>query len=465
MSFDSVFFISCFLPIALALYFVIPKVKYKNVVLLITSFVFYAFGSFTGLAILLALVLVNFGIVKLIETGKFKKLVLIIGVALDLSVLCFFKYLNFLLTDLLGLPKLDIGLAAPLGVSFLIFKAISLLIDSYRNKTNGKVGLFRMLLYVSFFPQVTAGPIARYEQFESQLSARSTDLETVTFGIRRFVVGLAKKVILCGSFGFVVDKIFAASPTGIDYRLAWLGAISYMLQIYFDFSGYSDMAIGISAMFGILTPENFNYPYIADSIGNFWRRWHISLSSWFKDYLYIPLGGSRKGRVRTALNKVIVFTFCGFWHGANWNFMVWGLWHGLWSGVESIFAKTVKKLNENRFTNVLMHIYTLFVVMLGFVMFRADSLASGWSVISAMFTGTDFSAQSTLLLLRLLNAKTVTMLILGIFLSMPVLKSIQSKRTLKILTPLSLVGCLLLFVVCILSLAAGGFAPFIYAQF
>ena len=462
MSFDSIFFISVFIPIVSALYFLIPSIKSKNILLLIASIVFYSFGSFSGLLILIALVLVNYLFTVLLKKNKPSKAILILGIVINLSVLFFFKYLNFFVSDILGLQAVNLGIAAPLGISFLVFKSISLLIDIYKDPNNTDIKPLDVLLYISFFPQVTAGPIARYGQFASQFESRSYNLESVTLGIRRFVIGLSKKVIVCSSLAKIVDTAFNMSGE-LDFRLAWLAAISYSLQIYFDFSGYSDMAIGLGNIFGFKTLENFDYPYVADSIGNFWRRWHISLSSWFRDYLYIPLGGNRKGTLRTALNKLIVFTLCGFWHGANWTFMLWGFWHGLWIGVESLFKGTVKKLNSNKLSNILMRVYTLLVVVIGFVMFRASSVAEGLSLISAMFTGFRLNVASTVALSTLLNAKSVLILVLAVILSLPIKRFIKKEG--NALTTVSLLGSVLLFALCVLGLSAGGFAPFIYAQF
>lgn len=462
MSFDSIFFISVFIPIVSALYFLIPSIQAKNILLLVASIVFYSFGSFSGLLILIALVLINYLLTILLKKNKPSKAILILGIVINLSVLFFFKYLNFFVSDILGLQAVNLGIAAPLGISFLVFKSISLIVDTYKQPQKTDIGFFNILIYISFFPQVTAGPIARYGQFASQLESRSYNLETVTLGIRRFVIGLSKKVIICSSLAKIVDTAFNMSGE-LDFRLAWLAAISYSLQIYFDFSGYSDMAIGLGNIFGFKTLENFDYPYLADSIGNFWRRWHISLSSWFRDYLYIPLGGNRKGTLRTALNKLIVFTLCGFWHGANWTFMLWGFWHGLWIGVESLFKGTIKKLNSNKLSNILMRVYTLLAVVIGFVMFRASSVAEGFSLISAMFTGFQLNVASTVALSTLLNAKSVLILVLAVILSLPIKKLIKKEG--NALTTVSLLGSVLLFALCVLGLSAGGFAPFIYAQF
>ena len=256
------------------------------------------------------------------------------------------------------------------------------------------------------------------------------------------------------------DAVFALDGTVLDARLAWLGAIAYMLQIYFDFSGYSDMAIGIAQLFGFTTIENFNYPYIAASVGDFWRRWHIGLSSWFKDYLYIPLGGNRKGVARAALNKAIVFTLCGLWHGSAWTFLLWGAWHGLFSALESMKIIDPKAWRSK----ALAHVYTLLVVGLGFVMFRAASIPEGFGIIGAMFTGWDFYPESTVALHRILTGEAVAMIAFSILFTMPIKNWAQEKLG-KLSEPASYAACLVLYVICLAKLASGGFAPFIYFQF
>ena len=271
-------------------------------------------------------------------------------------------------------------------------------------------------------------------------------------------MGLSKKVLLCAPLATLADGVFGAEV--LDVRLAWLGAVSYMLQIYFDFSGYSDMAIGLGNILGFTTPENFHYPYVAYSIGDFWRRWHISLSSWFKDYLYIPLGGNRKGKWMAGLNKAIVFTLCGLWHGSAWTFLLWGLWHGLLSALESFGIIRLKGAKGAK--KVLGHLYTLLAVCLGFVMFRAATVSQGFGIIGAMFTGFAFTESATVLLHSLLNGYTVFMLALSAVLTVPMGRKLQSS---KVLDTLSYAALLLLFVLCLMKLASGGFAPFIYAQF
>ena len=456
MGFDSIFFLCCFLPAVLALYFLIPKGK--NTVLLLLGLVFYAFGSISALALLLLAAVVNYGFGLLLRGEKHRKAVVAAGVAFDLVYLFLFKYLNFVCSGILGLPNVSLGLAAPLGMSFFLFKGISYLVDAYRDPETATKRFDRFLLYLSFFPQVTAGPISRFRDFGPQLLDRKSDLQTVTQGLRRFLLGLSKKVLLCAPLATLADGVFGAEV--LDARLAWLGAVSYMLQIYFDFSGYSDMAIGLGNILGFTTPENFNYPYVACSIGDFWRRWHISLSSWFKDYLYIPLGGNRKGKWVAGLNKAIVFTLCGLWHGSAWTFLLWGLWHGLLSALESFGIIRLK--NARGAKKVLGHIYTLLAVCLGFVMFRAATVSQGFGIIGAMFAGFSFTESATVLLHSLLNGYTGSMLVLSAVLTVPLGRKFQSS---KVLDNFSYAALLLLFVLCLMKLASGGFAPFIYAQF
>ncbi len=465
MSADSIFFISCFLPLSMAVYYAIPALRVKNYIMLALSLLFYSFGSWSGLLVLFAAATANYLLGLLLQGQRFRRGVLTVGVVSNLVFLAVYKYLSFMLNDVLGLENIDLGLAVPLGISFFTFKCISYLVDTYKSKENGTKNYFDLLLYISFFPQITAGPIARFVDFGPQLKSREISIENVTSGVRRFIVGLAKKLIIAGTLGNVVDTVFEISD-GLDIRLAWLGAIGYSLQIYFDFSGYSDMAIGMGKMFGFGTKENFNYPYIASSIGNFWRRWHISLSSWFKDYLYIPLGGNRKGKLMAALNKAIVFTLCGIWHGANMTFLVWGFWHGLLSAAESLNIVPVRKLEASKGGRIVGRIYTLLAVCLGFVMFRAVSVEQGFSVIGAMFAGFNFTDSSTVLLHSLLNTETAVILILGVIFSMPVKAWFEKFIKIKpVLEVLCYVGTLLLFVLCIGKMASGGFAPFIYAQF
>ncbi len=457
MAFDSIFFISCFLPLCLAIYFLMPSLQAKNRTLLILSLVFYLCSGLTPLLLLLGISLINFGAGYLLSRNRCRKLVLLLGILVNLSALGIYKYLDFALTQILGQPALALGLVAPLGISFFTFKSISYLIDTYRQPAQVCKSLPRLMLYISFFPQMIMGPITRYGAFSAQLDSRTTSLSNTALGLRRFVVGLAKKLFLSAVLGTMVDGIFALETGNLDFRLAWLAAIGYSLQLFFDFSGYMDIAIGLGQVFGFSTPENFNAPYTASSVSDFWRRWHITLSAWFKDYVYIPLGGNRKGAIRTGLHKCIVFLLCGLWHGASWTFVLWGAWHGLFCLLESTGVIQSKKLEKS---HILGHIYTLLVVCLGFVMFRAESVAQGFAIIGAMFTGFHFTAIGTVTLFQLLTPQVIVMGLAGILLCIPAKRCMFEKRP-----ALSWIVTCLLFILCLLRLAAGDFAPAIYAQF
>ena len=455
MDMDSVFFIACFLPICLTLYWLIPGVRGKNTVLLLMSLLFYTFAGWSALAVLAVSCLVNF-LLGLTLRGRHKKRFLTIGIAWNVLVLCLYKYL--------GLFGLQLGLMAPLGISFFTFKCISYLVDGYRDGENVTGSLPDFTLYVCFFPQIAMGPITRFSEFAPQLRQRQTSLQNTAEGLRRFVVGLGKKLVISAPLGAVVDRIFAQEVSALDARLAWLAALCYCLQLYFDFSGCIDMTIGLGKAFGFSTRENFNAPYTAVSVGDFWRRWHMSLSAWFKDYVYIPLGGNRLGKLRAGINKCIVFALCGIWHGANWTFLLWGFWHGLFSLMESVNIIPARKMAESRGGRILGRVYTLLVVCLGFVMFRAGSVAQGFAMLGVMFGGFGFAAQATVLLKSLLTGQVILILVLGVLLSMPVGEYVMSRYG-RVLEPVSYVLALVLMVLCIVKLASGNFAPSIYAQF
>jgi len=458
---DNIFFLSCFLPLTLITYALVPGIKGKNAVLLIFSLLFYSFGSISALCLLLGVALANYLLGLCLKGGKCKKCALWAGLLLNLGFLGFFKYADFLLSGILGLAPVQTGIAVPLGISFFTFKCISYLMDAYRDGAQATTSFSQLLLYVSFFPQITMGPITRFSEFAPQLQERNCCVDAMAAGLRRFAAGLGKKIILAGTVATVADGVFALES--VDIRLAWLGAIAYCLQLYFDFSGYIDMVIGLGTCFGFTTRENFNYPYTASSVGSFWRRWHMSLSAWFKDYLYIPLGGNRKGKFRAGINKCIVFLLCGLWHGAAWTFVIWGLWHGLFSLLESMNVIPAKKLETGK-GRIIGHIYTLLVVLTGFVMFRAGSVAQGLQIIGAMFTGFRFTAAGTVALKTLLNGETLPVMAAGIVLSMPVSKWLR-KSLGKYADGLCSLGALIVLVLCIIQMAAGDFAPSIYAQF
>ncbi len=471
MSLDSAFFLLCFLPLSAALNFLLRGERARNLLLLVLSLLFCAFGSLSSLALLVAAALVNYAFGLLIcRFPKGAGALAAAAVLLDLAFLAAFKYLSFLLSLFLPLSQTGwpgLGIAAPLGISFFTFKCISYIVDTKRDPACGTRSFARLLLYISFFPQLAAGPITRFSDFRSQLDARSRSSEDLGFGLRRFVLGLGKKLILAGAAARIADPIFAEGAE-LSAALGWLGALAYLMQIYFDFSGYSDMAIGLGRIFGFRTQENFDDPYTAESITDFWRRWHISLSLWFRDYLYIPLGGNRKGRGRTALNKLIVFFLCGLWHGAAWTFILWGLWHGLLSALESLRVVDIPRLKKRLPGKVLCHVYALLAVCLGFVMFRAETLAGGWRVLSAMFGAFPASAAAAAALRSILSPVNGLLLAVCMALCIPWKKLLpnasEALREGK-LRFLAYGFCVLVLAACLAELAAGGFAPFIYARF
>jgi len=440
MVFSSSTFLFAFLPLALAGYALTRTTRLRNLWLLLASLVFYAWGESFYVLILLVSIFCNWLVALALQKHR-RMAVLAAGVTLNLALLGFYKYANFIvdtasaLSAWAGLPAVVAApVHLPLGISFFTFQAISYLVDVYRQDAPAQRRLSDVALYISLFPQLIAGPIVRYASIEKQLAKRSFDLENFVAGARRFIIGLAKKVLIANVLGETADNIFGLeSPAATT---AWLGVACYTLQIYFDFSGYSDMAIGLGRMFGFRFDENFKYPYIATSIRDFWRRWHISLSSWFRDYVYIPLGGSRGGQARTAMNLIIVFVLCGLWHGASWSFVVWGLFHGIFLSLE-------------RFT--------------------AETLGDAMNYLGAMIglhspEGFNSSAQSHL------NARVLLSLAAGVILSTPIARSFGGSlqasgikhATLSIGRDVVLVS---LFLLGAMSIAAGTYNPFIYFRF
>lgn len=466
MVFSSTIFVFLFLPLVLLCYFLAPK-KLKNYILLFFSLVFYIFGGPKFLLVLLFVVLIDYiGAILITKTNK-KKLFLILTLILNISTLVYFKYTGFFLENVNNIFGLNItipDIVLPIGISFYTFQAMSYVIDVYRKKVSLQKNYLTLLLYVSLFPQLVAGPIVRYETIEQELKVRKTTFEDVEYGIRRFILGLAKKVIIANQMGALADTIFSSSD--ISTPVAWLGAIAYMFQIYFDFSAYSDMAIGLGRIFGFKFLENFNFPYISKSITEFWRRWHISLSTWFRDYVYIPLGGNRKGIKRQIINLFIVWLLTGFWHGAEWNFVIWGLYYFIFLMLEKfVFNKVLAKT-----PNVIRHIYTLFIVLIGWVIFRCESLDSIKTMFTSMFTLkiTEFSLNELLIYLE----TYAIYFILAIIFSMPVyykivdkINSLKEGRLKLALNILHYGSLIVIFIITIMFLAYSSYNPFIYFRF
>lgn len=476
MVFSSVIFLCLFLPIVLGGYYLLPKREAKNLWLIAASLLFYAFSGLWYVLLLLFSVFCNY-LAGLFVSGR--KEVLYVAVAVNLGVLGVFKYLTFLVRTVNQLPGVAIAVPSivlPVGISFFTFQGLSYVIDVYRNERLKSTRFRDVLLYIALFPQLVAGPIVRYEDVADEIKSRRHTLEQLANGLRRFIIGLSKKLMIADVCGSVVTLIYSAKSSALDSRTAWLAAVCYLIQIYFDFSGYSDMAIGLGLCFGFHFKENFNYPYISASIQEFWRRWHISLSTWFREYLYIPLGGNRKGKAKTYRNKLMVFFCTGLWHGANWTFIIWGLWHGFFIVAEDAAKKLFGlgkhgKNRRNPVETVLKHLYTLLVVLIGFVIFRADNMGQAFSMIGAMFSGIRASAQTGLLLAQCLTPLTMFALLFGLVGSTPVLPMVcrkaeqQTGSVYVCLRVLSYVGALILLLVDILHLSAASYVPFIYFQF
>jgi alginate O-acetyltransferase complex protein AlgI len=391
MVFSSPIFLFLFLPVVLTLYPVFPGLRLKNLLLLTMSIVFYAWGEALFVFLMLGSTLMNYALGLWVDgepEAARRKWVVGIAVALNIGLLAFFKYANFIvgnLNPLLAALKLGVlhlpRVRLPIGISFFTFHALSYVIDIYRRKSRAARSPAEVALYIFFFPQLIAGPILRWGAMAPQIARRFVTRAGFAEGVRRFVGGLAKKMLIANTVAVPADQIFALPAAGLSPVLAWFGALCYTLQIYFDFSGYSDMAVGLGKMFGFEFMENFNYPYIAKSIKDFWRRWHISLSSWFRDYLYFPLGGNRGSAGRTYFNLIIVFFLCGLWHGASWTFVVWGLYHGVFLVLERTrFGVLVDSLPR-----AVRHAYTLCVVMVGWVLFRANAFPQAMFFLKSMF--------------------------------------------------------------------------------
>ena len=471
MLFTSPLFLFLFLPIVLLCFYFVPK-QLKNIVLLSASVLFYTWGEEFLVLLMLSSTLIDYSCGLVIDSGR-KKLGLFISIIANLSFLACFKYADFafdnfhLLLSKLGWTESvfkDLpGIALPLGISFYTFQTMSYTIDVYRGEFKANRNSIEFARYVTMFPQLVAGPIVRYVDIQKQLTNRSLSWDKFSDGIQRFIIGLAKKVILANTFAAVSDEIFGFAPYDISTGVAWLGIVTYSLHIFFDFSGYSDMAIGLGKMFGFDFLENFNYPYISKSIREFWRRWHISLSSWFRDYVYIPLGGSKNGKYNTYLNLGIVFFVTGFWHGASWNFIVWGMFHGLFIIFERLGGG--KLLSK---TGPFQHVYTLLVVMIGWVFFKVETLNDAFLYLRQMFIPV---SKPNILgdVNYFLSMELVIVLIIGIIISIPTFGYLKRKlhiyrnKSIAIFAYFTLL--ILMFHISISYIAVDSYNPFIYFRF
>ena len=466
MLFSSIPFLYWFLPCVLLVYFLMPR-RAKNGVLLLASLIFYGWGEPRYLLVMLASIVQGYAFGLLI--GKLRgrpaaKTCLAASVVLSFAALAYFKYADFFLANFNALTGLSVPLlrvALPVGISFYTFQIVSYLVDVYRGDVAAQRSFVDLAAYVAMFPQLIAGPIVRYADVAGQLQSRRHSLPDAAYGVRRFVLGLSKKILFANLLGELAASFHASTDLSVLYY--WLGAAAFMLQIYYDFSGYSDMAIGLGRIFGFRFPENFRYPYLSGSITEFWRRWHISLGSWFRDYLYIPLGGNRKGSARQLLNILLVWLATGLWHGAAWNFVLWGLLYAILLTAEKLFL--LRGLQKLR---VLNHVYVLLFVTLGFVLFDASSVQDAAQSIRAMFGGGGLPLVSTESVYELRSC--AVLLLLAVLGAMPLPKKLytvaqHSRMGRMISAILEPVGLTALLAVCTAFLVDGSFNPFLYFRF
>lgn len=466
MLFSSISFIYVFLPAVCFLYLITRK-ELHNPILLIASIIFYAWGEPRYLAIMLVTIMVNYLGALMIEKYPLKKkLTLVFTVAVNLGFLVYFKYFNFILGNINALLHTNIDfikVIMPIGISFYTFQAMSYLIDVYRGECKAQKDIYKLALYICLFPQLIAGPIVKYHDVAEQIDSREVNFEKVDIGVKRFIIGLAKKMLIANAMGAVADKIFIQAPDTFTPLVAWIGSFAYSLQLFYDFSGYSDMAIGLGLIFGFRFMENFNYPYISKSITEFWRRWHISLSTWFKQYVYIPLGGNKISPNRTYINLAVVFFLTGLWHGASWNFIFWGLWNGFFIILEKMTGW--HKETDKPFINFLKHIYTIFIFVLGWVMFRADNMHY-----AAIYLKNMFGLVKVHDIAYAINyyGDTVEILtfIIAVICAMPVFsKILEIKQERKILRSIVNIWLIILFILSTAAVAASTYNPFIYFRF
>lgn len=464
MLFSSLTFLYQFLPLVLLLYFIVPF-RYKNFLLLLASLLFYGWSEPIYILLMLLSILVGFisGIaIEKAKSEKQAKIILILAVVFDLGMLGLFKYTDFFLSNINQITHSSfklLNIALPVGISFYTFQILSYTVDVYRKDVPAQKNFISLATYITLFPQLIAGPIVRYKDVEKQLKKRNHDINSVSLGLRRFIIGLSKKILIANQLGEFCS-LFQTSQEK-TFLFYWLYAIAYMFQIYFDFSGYSDMAIGLGKIFGFDFIENFNYPYISRSITEFWRRWHISLGSWFRDYVYIPLGGNRVSKLRNYFNILVVWMLTGFWHGASWNFILWGLYFAILLVIEKKYLLPILKQHP-----ILSHVYVLFFVLISFVIFNATDLSSAASVIQGMFNfNFNISFAETIYYLR----SYLVLFLFACIASTPILKiayqRLENSRLAVLLNIIEPICLIILLLICTAYLVDGSFNPFLYFRF
>ena len=466
MVFSSISFLFYFLPCVLILYFMSPR-RLRNAILAISSLVFYAWGEPRYILIMLFSTVVDYTCGRLIarehEKGKKGKAYLILSIVANLSVLGFFKYYNFLagnIMALFGAPNtglLDVTL--PIGISFYTFQTMSYTIDVYRKNVGAQKNIVNFATFVTLFPQLIAGPIVKYTDIAEELDdEKRGSIDMFSEGVTRFIAGLGKKVLLANNIGLLWDTVQTTSAGEMSVLYAWLGVIAFAFQIYFDFSGYSDMAIGLGKMFGFTFPENFNYPYISQSITEFWRRWHITLGSWFREYVYIPLGGNRVKVPQHIRNILIVWLLTGIWHGANWNFLLWGLYYGIILLIEKLFLQKIL----DKLPRVVRRLYSIFFILLGWVLFAFEDMSAGIAYLGVMFGNAEFVNQKALF--DLLSYLPM-LIILGVA-STPIKDKIMSVKSVEKVAPVIMpVLAIAVFLLSVAYLVDSGYNPFLYFRF
>lgn len=466
MVFSSLVFIFLFLPLFFLLYFLVPNRKYRNFILLGCSLFFYAWGEPIYVVCMIGSIVMNYILAILMEKStKRRKAVFILAVILNIGMLIVFKYSNFIIDNInmvFSLSLAHVNISLPIGISFYTFQILSYVIDLYKGEVALQKNILTLGAYITAFPQLIAGPIVRYETVEYELANRKESLSDFYEGTKRFVLGLSKKVLIANNMAFVADTVFNKDVTQFGMIGAWIGLICYTLQIYFDFSGYSDMAIGLGKMMGFNYLENFNYPYISKSITDFWRRWHISLSTFFRDYIYIPLGGNRVSPLKWYRNILIVWILTGLWHGASWNFVLWGLYYGFILILEKKWiGKYLKKVPV-----FISHLYAIILILFGWLIFRAETLSSLSVYIQTLFGVHGWGNVDTFIHTQLLQVKYLATLVVGIICCTPLFKRFKEKlEILKGGTYVYDFIILVLYVLCINMLLIGGFNPFIYFRF
>lgn len=474
MVFSNAVFLFVFLPLTLIGYFLLPKTVLRNYWLLFVSLIFYLWGKPKYIVILVISMFINYCGARLVSCSKSQKTVrlsLSVTIVGNLLLLYYFKYFNFSVEVFNDFFRMNIDIKEvllPVGISFFTFQGISYVIDVYRKDVPVQKNFAKFAMYISMFPQLVAGPIVRYKDIAKEIDDRSVSLDDFTDGIQRFIIGLSKKVIIADTLAVTADSIFGMSPSNNSVPVAWLGVVCYSLQIFFDFAGYSDMAIGMGRMLGFHFIENFNYPYISKSITEFWRRWHISLSSFFRDYIYIPLGGNRK---HTYLNVAVVFLLTGIWHGAAYTFVLWGIWHGIFNIAEKFLREKKKVKQENEDSWIVMlgkRVYTLFVVMIGWILFRADSVSHAGQYMLSLF-GWQKEGMPGFDVMWYLDRWTLLILGLAIIFVTPAVSKIsiiiKNRLHENVWMITKYVMLLALLFLCILRVASNTYSAFIYFQF